>query len=323
MRQALRIGVMAAAAATGILSVPGSSASAATGDQEPPGGSAGVLSGNSVSVPLSAPVNLCGDTFDASAVADPASGNRCGNESDTAATTSRTSGATHSGGFLSGNSVQAPVDVGLNLCGDTVGAVAAADPALGNSCASAGSATAVVPLPRPWCRRWKRTPRRLRRAGALRGRVMPTWSRRSRTRTHCPNAQRLRAPGRPWHVHDSPTRAPTRIFWRLRLPAPGCSSVAESCTEGRVPRGAERQVGKNHAKALPDLLRMPLKGLPPQRRGADGWEEGSAAILMTRSSGPPAGRPRGTGSPVRPRCHPNGARNVWVLGRRHHVVAPA
>ena len=44
--------------------------------------------------------------------------------------------ALDSSGMLSGNSVQAPVHVPVNLCGNTVNIVGLLDPALGNTCAS-------------------------------------------------------------------------------------------------------------------------------------------------------------------------------------------
>ncbi|MFC8131169.1 chaplin family protein [Streptomyces sp. NPDC057302] len=47
--------------------------------------------------------------------------------------------ATDSPGILSGNSVQAPVEVPVNACGNTADAAAGLNPAFGNSCANAGS----------------------------------------------------------------------------------------------------------------------------------------------------------------------------------------
>ena len=44
--------------------------------------------------------------------------------------------AAGSPGALSGNSVQVPVDVPVNACGDTVDAVGAVNPAFGNTCAN-------------------------------------------------------------------------------------------------------------------------------------------------------------------------------------------
>ncbi|MEV5611054.1 chaplin [Streptomyces sp. NPDC052225] len=174
MRQALRFGVVAAAAATGILSIPGSAASAATGDQGQPSGSAGLLSGNSIAVPLTVPVNLCGNTVDVLAAANPAADNSCAGEGEAAAVSApagaestdtqgygqeaphdRIGGAeassaqstSSSGGLLAGNSVQAPVSVGLSLCGDTADVVGAANPAAHNSCSSTQEAYAAAPVP--------------------------------------------------------------------------------------------------------------------------------------------------------------------------------
>ncbi|MFF7237242.1 chaplin family protein [Streptomyces collinus] len=44
--------------------------------------------------------------------------------------------AQHSAGVLSGNTVQVPVDVPVNVCGNSVDAAAALNPAFGNSCAN-------------------------------------------------------------------------------------------------------------------------------------------------------------------------------------------
>ncbi|MEV1025540.1 chaplin [Streptomyces sp. NPDC050264] len=175
MKQALRIGVVAAAAATGILSMPGGSAIAGTGGAAQSGGSPGVLSGNSVAAPVAVPVNLCGNSVDAVGVGNPAMGNTCKNEGHAHAVASsvsrpRTGGygddsapergpaeapaphadsatatgsSTHSSGVLAGNSVQAPVNVGLNLCGDTVDVVGVLNPAMGNACANGGDTPAT------------------------------------------------------------------------------------------------------------------------------------------------------------------------------------
>lgn len=46
--------------------------------------------------------------------------------------------AAGSPGVLSGNQVQVPVHVPVNLCGNTVGLVGVLNPAFGNSCANVG-----------------------------------------------------------------------------------------------------------------------------------------------------------------------------------------
>ena len=58
-----------------------SSYASAEGDNT---GSPGVLAGNSVKVPVHAPVNVCGDTVDPIALLDPAFGNSCGSGEQTA-----------------------------------------------------------------------------------------------------------------------------------------------------------------------------------------------------------------------------------------------
>ncbi|MFH8738177.1 MULTISPECIES: chaplin [unclassified Streptomyces] len=44
--------------------------------------------------------------------------------------------AVGSPGVISGNVVQVPVDVPVNLCGDTVDVIGVLNPALGNGCAN-------------------------------------------------------------------------------------------------------------------------------------------------------------------------------------------
>ncbi|WP_042435341.1 chaplin [Streptacidiphilus anmyonensis] len=46
--------------------------------------------------------------------------------------------ATNSPGFLSGNLVQVPLHVPVNVCGNTVNVIGALNPAFGNGCANAG-----------------------------------------------------------------------------------------------------------------------------------------------------------------------------------------
>ncbi|TWE17978.1 chaplin [Kitasatospora atroaurantiaca] len=46
--------------------------------------------------------------------------------------------AAGSPGVLSGNAVQVPVHIPVNLCGNTVNVIAALNPAFGNSCANVG-----------------------------------------------------------------------------------------------------------------------------------------------------------------------------------------
>ncbi|MFI8825995.1 chaplin [Streptomyces sp. NPDC053431] len=45
--------------------------------------------------------------------------------------------AVHSPGVLSGNAVQVPIHIPINLCGNTVNIIGALNPAFGNTCVNA------------------------------------------------------------------------------------------------------------------------------------------------------------------------------------------
>jgi len=45
--------------------------------------------------------------------------------------------ASHSPGVLSGNLIQVPVHIPVNICGDTVNVIGALNPAFGNTCVNA------------------------------------------------------------------------------------------------------------------------------------------------------------------------------------------
>ncbi|MEV7884539.1 chaplin family protein [Streptomyces sp. NPDC002817] len=164
MRQTLSRGMVAAAAATSILSLCGSSPALADSDASSAAkGSPGVLSGNDIQVPVDAPVNACGNSVDVIALLNPAFGNSCANESGSHrggasygddsgygdesgygggghgpsghATHGRTEG---SPGVLSGNNTQAPVEVPVNACGNTADVISGLNPAYGDDCGSGG-----------------------------------------------------------------------------------------------------------------------------------------------------------------------------------------
>ncbi|WJV47505.1 chaplin [Streptomyces flavofungini] len=81
MRQALTKGVLSAAAATSILSLPGQSAFAAADAHGQAAGSPGFLSGNNVQAPLEVPLNVCGNSVNGVGVGNPAMGNSCAHTS--------------------------------------------------------------------------------------------------------------------------------------------------------------------------------------------------------------------------------------------------
>src|SRR5436305_1807964 len=85
--------------------------------------SPGVLSGNTVQVPVDAPVNACGDTVNVVGLKNVASGNHCANDSSGSTGATAHGGTSGSPGIISGNNVQLPIDVPVNLCGDTVNVV--------------------------------------------------------------------------------------------------------------------------------------------------------------------------------------------------------
>ncbi|MFI1727606.1 chaplin [Streptomyces sp. NPDC020489] len=82
MRQTLSRGMVAAAAATSILSLCGSSPAFADSDADGGAkGSPGVLSGNSVQAPIDVPVNACGNSVDPVGALNPTFGNSCAHDS--------------------------------------------------------------------------------------------------------------------------------------------------------------------------------------------------------------------------------------------------
>ncbi|MDT0269912.1 chaplin family protein [Streptomyces sp. DSM 44915] len=145
MRQVTRNGLLTVFAAGGVLAASGGVAFA---DSEAEGGAAnspGVISGNSVQAPIHVPVNVCGNTVNVAGLLNPAFGNTCVNAGDGGARA--TGGASGSPGFISGNSVQAPIDIPVNACGNSVDVVGALNPTTGNECANGVSPVENAPNP--------------------------------------------------------------------------------------------------------------------------------------------------------------------------------
>ena len=173
MKRVTRNGLIFAAAASGALAatVPAHADSSADGASA---GSPGVISGNTVQLPVHVPVNVCGNTVNVVGLLNPAAGNRCANDGGgpaarTSGTRRSTAPASHGGadtrhgktagrgnaggavahgaaqdspGLLSGNGLQLPVDLPVNVSGNAVTVVG-----LGN--ASAGNESANTPVERP------------------------------------------------------------------------------------------------------------------------------------------------------------------------------
>lgn len=181
MRQVTRKGLITMAAAGGVLALSGGYAHADAGAASTATGSPGVLSGNSVSVPIDIPVNVCGNSVTVGGLINPTFGNDCENGSagssqgsgpqnrigggsgdtaqagktahagDTTASDRhgepgtgrhRAGGASAEGaaqgspGILSGNAIQAPVSIPVNVCGNSVSVIGLLNPTFGNSCSN-------------------------------------------------------------------------------------------------------------------------------------------------------------------------------------------
>ncbi|MET4921159.1 chaplin family protein [Streptomyces sp. PSRA5] len=169
MRQVTRKGLITVAAAGGVLALGGGYAHADSGAAGTAANSPGVLSGNNVQVPVHVPVNVCGNTVDVVGVLNPAMGNRCANTSDAGRGSQHggsQGGGSHGGkdhgdgkggshgggpgggshaeggtgnspGVGSGNLIQVPLDVPVNVCGNSVDVVGALNPSFGNDCENA------------------------------------------------------------------------------------------------------------------------------------------------------------------------------------------
>ncbi|MET8856240.1 chaplin [Streptomyces sp. NPDC004579] len=185
MKRVTRNGLIAAAAASGALvaAMPAHADSAADGAAA---GSPGLISGNTVQLPVHVPVNLCGNTVNVVGLLNPAAGDRCANQGGgtaavggvrhggagahggTAGHGGRAGGGGHDGGgavahgsgkdspgVLSGNGLQLPVDLPVNVSGNSVTAVGLGNAAVGNESVNTSDAEpvrahpGVKPAPRP------------------------------------------------------------------------------------------------------------------------------------------------------------------------------
>jgi hypothetical protein len=105
---------------------------------------AGVLTGNTVQVPAFLGINACGNDVGAAAATETMATNACSIAGSAPSATAQT-GA--SAGLLTGNLVQIPIDVPVNLCGNSVLAAAAeqttadADCSLGSGMSMSGANT--------------------------------------------------------------------------------------------------------------------------------------------------------------------------------------
>nr|BFD86409.1 LAXTG-anchored chaplin ChpB [Streptomyces sp. Xyl84] len=166
MKRVTRNGVIAVAASGALaMAVPVSAAFAADGGATADGaaaGSPGLLAGDTLQLPVHVPVNVCGDTVNVVGLLNPAAGNRCAGTSggrgaapSTGGVTARESGK-DSPGVLSGNGVQLPVHVPVNVSGNSVNVVGIGNPATGNTSVHT---SAGRPAPHPVTPPARSTPR--------------------------------------------------------------------------------------------------------------------------------------------------------------------
>ncbi|MFJ6213554.1 chaplin [Streptomyces sp. NPDC092296] len=162
MRQAAKRGLLTVMATGSVLASTAGYAYATADAQGAAIGSPGVGSGNTVQVPVDIPINICGNTIDVVGLLNPAIGNTCVNASEQRSEAhgvgadaghevgdghgeaghSRGGGATAEGssngspGVLSGNTVQVPVHVPINACGNSIDVIGLGNIAAGNDCAN-------------------------------------------------------------------------------------------------------------------------------------------------------------------------------------------
>lgn len=152
MRQVTRKGLMTVAAATGVLAAVGGTAHATgAGANGAASNSPGVLSGNTVQAPVHAPVNVCGNTVNVVGVLNSAIGNSCTNQGGGHGDSHGGGGASADGhtsdspGVGSGNHVEAPIHVPVNVCGNTVDVIGIGNSTEDNDCGNNGGGGGHTP----------------------------------------------------------------------------------------------------------------------------------------------------------------------------------
>jgi LPXTG-motif cell wall-anchored protein len=137
MKRVTRYGVIAVAASGAMaVTMPAFADSAADGAAAD---SPGVLSGNTIQLPVHVPVNVCGNTVNVVGLLNPAAGNSCANKGGAGKAEGAAKGGASaeasgkdSPGVVSGNAIQLPVHVPVNVSGNTVNVVGVGNPATGN-----------------------------------------------------------------------------------------------------------------------------------------------------------------------------------------------
>ncbi|MCT9090276.1 chaplin [Streptomyces sp. ASQP_92] len=160
MRRVAMKGLVTAVATGGVLAATGyayaDSNAAGSADSSP-----GVLAGNAVQLPVHIPVNVCGNTVDVLGLLNPSAGNTCANASRAAhagraGAPRAAGGGAHavggeqgSPGVLAGNGLKLPVDLPVNISGNSIGVVGVLNPALGNTATNQSAPPPVRHHPAP------------------------------------------------------------------------------------------------------------------------------------------------------------------------------
>ncbi|MGW7362825.1 chaplin [Streptomyces sp. NPDC054841] len=148
MRQIRRTGLIAAMVTGGALAAAGAGAAHADSDAHGrAAGSPGLISGNTVQLPVHVPVNVCGNTVNVIGLLNPAVGNSCENEGNGGGGAVAKGSGKDSPGVLSGNGIQVPVDVPVNVTGNSVNVVGAGNAAVGNSSSNSSGKPPAAPRP--------------------------------------------------------------------------------------------------------------------------------------------------------------------------------
>ncbi|WKE68567.1 MULTISPECIES: chaplin [unclassified Streptomyces] len=156
MKRVTRNGVIALAAASGAIAVAGPVYADSTADSAAVG-SPGLISGNGIQLPVHVPVNVCGDTVNVVGLLNPAMGNSCANTGGgaTRGGSANGGGATAAGaekgspGAVSGNGIQLPIDLPVNISGDSVNVVGILNPVFGNHSENTSSTHGTRPVTPP------------------------------------------------------------------------------------------------------------------------------------------------------------------------------
>ncbi|MFI6010242.1 chaplin [Streptomyces sp. NPDC051243] len=137
MRRVTRNGVIAVAASGAMAMVmPAYADSAADGAAAD---SPGLLAGNTVQLPVHVPVNVCGNTVNVVGLLNPAAGNSCANKDGGGKPGAASRGGASaegsgkdSAGIASGNVVELPVHLPVNVSGNSVNVVGVGNAVTGN-----------------------------------------------------------------------------------------------------------------------------------------------------------------------------------------------